>query len=132
MFSKHVNQNYNTADVFGNVNNVNHKIPSGWLLRIGCCYEWTNQLFSATSRHGIFGRMAVPDGYYEWVAIPKGRINYFRPPVATPHYARGQLRMETQKSNESKSNEQKIKRTKIKRTTSEPQSSVPKPNEQSN
>ena len=68
-----------------------HQIPSGWLLRMGCCYEWTNQLFSATSRHGIFGRMAVPDGYYEWVAIPNGRINYFRPPVATPHYARGAI-----------------------------------------
>ena len=82
-----------------------HQIPSGWLLRMGCCYEWTNQLFSATSRHGIFGRMAVPDGYYEWVAIPNGRINYFRPPVATPHYARGAIT----------NGNTKFKRVKIKR-----------------
>ena len=49
--------------------------------------------------------MAVPDGYYEWVAIPNGRINYFRPPVATPQYARGAIT----------NGNTKIKRVKIKR-----------------
>ena len=61
MFSKHVNQNYNTADVFAKVNKVNHQIPSGWLLRMGCCCEWTNQQFSATSRHEL-----KPHGSMVW------------------------------------------------------------------